>query len=163
MPKLSDALQNCVVALDVEAEDKPDLLMHLADRAAAILPWVDADGLYAALLAREREASTGIGNGVAIPHASMEGLQAPFCLMARLARPMDYDAIDHEPVRLLFLLASPASTTTDGKGMVSTRHVKMLARLARLCMRPGFIDELLAAATSEDVLAIVRQEDGRHV
>ncbi len=158
--ELRQALENLRVVLDVRAQDKRRLLLKLAGIAADHFPWVDRERLFEALWAREQEASTGIGGGVAIPHAAIVDLREPFCLVARLAEPLDYDAMDGQPVSLLFLLASPLS---PGKGgLAAATHVRMLARLARLCMRPGFVDRLLEAPDEESVVRAFLEENQRH-
>ena len=159
MQPLQDALDRCVGVVDVEAEDKRSLLGILAGRAAEAFDWVERDTLFEAAWAREQEASTGIGGGVAIPHAVIEGLDKPFCLVARLAKPVEYDSVDGQPVRIVFMLASPAGSGQPGG---ATKHVRMLARLARLCMRPGFISGLLQAETGDEIVAMIQQENAHH-
>ncbi len=157
---LQDALDRCVGLVGIDAPDKKALLEILAERAQGEFEWVDAASLFEAIWAREQEASTGIGGGVAIPHAVIDGLEHPFCLVARLDRPVPYDAVDGQPVEVVFMLASPEG---EGQAGVATKHVRMLARLARLCMRPGFISGLLSASTGDEIVALIQEENARHV
>ena len=159
MQPLQDALDRCVGVVEVEAGDKRSLLETLADRAAEAFEWVDRDTLFEAAWAREKEASTGIGGSVAIPHAVIEGLEKPFCLVARLANPVEYDSVDGQPVRIVFMLASPAGAGQPGG---ATKHVRMLARLARLCMRPGFISDLLQAKSGDEIVSMIQKENAHH-
>ncbi len=159
MQPLQSALDQCVAVIDVAAENKKSLLEELAARAAQVFDWVDGTELFDALWAREQEASTGIGGGVAIPHAVIEGLKQPICLVAKLSQPLEYASVDGRPVQIIFLLASPVGVGQPGG---STKHVRMLARLARLCMRPGFIEELLDAESAEGIVSLIQQENARH-
>jgi len=97
------------VILDVRAPDKPRLLHDLCQRAAVKLE-LDAGVISDAILKREALGSTGTGDGIAIPHARVPGVQKPFGLLARLKRGIDYAAIDEKPVDVVFLLVLPAAT-----------------------------------------------------
>jgi nitrogen PTS system EIIA component len=110
------------VVLKLRADDKQQLLAELARRAA------QATGLgrpiiEAALVAREQLGSTGVGAGIAIPHARIAGLASFFGLFARLDRALDYDAIDGQKVDLVFLLLVPANATSE--------HLQALASVSR--------------------------------
>jgi PTS system nitrogen regulatory IIA component len=96
------------VLVDVQASDKSRLLENLVTRAASALKQ-DADAITDQILKREALGSTGIGSGVALPHARIHGLKRPFGILARLRKPIDFDAIDGEPVDLVFLLLLPAA------------------------------------------------------
>ena len=97
----------------------------------------------------------GIEGGLGLPHATIEGLPASLCVVIRTARPLPLPDPEAEPVRLLFLLLSPRA----GMGL----HVRLLARLARLCATRGFLDQLLESPDSESLRWTVVEEDGRHV
>ena len=109
-------------AIDLRMRDKTQLLQELAKRAepSSGLP---AATILAALRSREQLGSTGLGKGFALPHARIEGLTQFIGLLARLARPIDYDAIDDAPVDLVFLLLMPAATGNN--------HVAALAAVSR--------------------------------
>jgi PTS system nitrogen regulatory IIA component len=93
---------------DIRARDKTFLLKELCGRAAAALK-LDAGNLAGEILKREDLGSTGVGGGVAIPHARVQGLKTPFGILARLQRPVDFNAIDGQPVDVVFLLLLPAA------------------------------------------------------
>ncbi|MBV8565459.1 MAG: PTS sugar transporter subunit IIA [Methylobacteriaceae bacterium] len=95
--------------VDVRAPDKARLLQDLAGHAAAALN-LDRGLVAGELQKREELGSTGIGKGVALPHARIEGLDKPFGVLARLRKPIDFDAIDGEPVDIVFLLLLPATS-----------------------------------------------------
>jgi PTS system nitrogen regulatory IIA component len=102
--------------------DKLGLLKELSSRAADRLA-LDSDRIVQAVLGREALGSTGMGGGLAIPHARIDGLQKPFGLLARTRRPIAFDAIDSQPVDLIFLLLLPANPQQD--------HLHALASVAR--------------------------------
>jgi nitrogen PTS system EIIA component len=111
------------VALDLRVRDKAQLLQELAKRAEPSSGGLSADTILAALRSREQLGSTGLGKGFALPHARIEGLTRFVGLLARLARPIDYDAIDNAPVDLVFLLLMPADAGNN--------HVAALAAVSR--------------------------------
>ena len=104
--KISDFLSPADVMLDVRASDKSRLLRQLSTQAAAEVG-LDADEVSTQIAKREELGSTGVGNGVALPHARLKGLKAPFGLLARLRRGIDFEAIDDQPVDIVFLLLLP--------------------------------------------------------
>ena len=106
MGAVADFLSPEDVFVDLFAPDKQRLLQVLAYRAANRLG-LDENLVAADVLAREALGSTGVGKGVAIPHARLRALQKPFAMAARLKRPIDFDAIDGEPVDVVFLLLMP--------------------------------------------------------
>jgi PTS system nitrogen regulatory IIA component len=119
---LSDLLRLDHVIVRLKAGDKPRLLVELARRAAPELGHSPQD-LTALLSAREALGSTGVGAGIAVPHARVEGLRAPTGFFARLDRAIDYASIDGQPVDLVFLLLSP---TQEAGG-----HLAALAAVSR--------------------------------
>jgi PTS system nitrogen regulatory IIA component len=106
--KISDFLSPTDVMLDVKPANKGELLRLLSTRAAAEAG-LDTDEVVTLILKREELGSTGVGNGVALPHARLVGLKVPFGLFARLRRGIDFEAIDDQPVDLVFLLLLPES------------------------------------------------------
>lgn len=116
------------VLADLKAADKAQVLREIGRRAAAALG-LDARTVVDALAAREDMGSTGIGLGIAVPHARLAGITRSFGLFARLARPVDFAAIDGKPVDLVFLLLTPASGNTD--------HLAALACVARRLRDPA--------------------------
>src|SRR6202023_4055922 len=104
--KIADFLAPADVKSDVASPDKKRLLAELAREAAAKIG-IDADRIAAELYKREELGSTGVGGGVAIPHARFQQAKAPFGLLARLKKPIDYDAVDGKPVDIVCLLLLP--------------------------------------------------------
>ena len=110
------------VLASVKAPGKKALLAELAGRAAPLLK-LDERRLFDRVLERERLGSTGIGGGIAIPHARMAGLDRPRGMFARLAQPVDFDAIDERPVDVVFLLVAPEGAGADHLKEIGRAHV----------------------------------------
>jgi nitrogen PTS system EIIA component len=118
------------------ARDKRGVLEELSQRAAAALG-LDKAAILVPLLAREELGSTGMGRGIAIPHARIAGLSRPHGLLVRLSRPIDFAAIDESPVDLVCLLLTPASA--------EAAHLPALACLSRRLRETGVAERLRAA------------------
>lgn len=135
--------------VSLRAGTKTQLLQELARRAAKMLG-LDVQLVLDPVFAREALGSTGIGGGVAVPHAKIAGLEHPFGLFARLEKPVSFDAVDGQPVDLIFLLLNPADTDKDhltALACVSRRlRVADLARQLRAQSQPAALYNLLAAA-----------------
>jgi nitrogen PTS system EIIA component len=147
--KLSDLIapENVVVGLRVA--DKAAALRTLSAKAAAATG-LGADTILAALQKRETLGSTGLGRGFAVPHARMEALAGFFCLFARLARPIDFAAIDDQPVDLLCLLLIPDRAGND--------HVAALAAIARQMRPDSALADLRRARTTDAIYARLIQD-----
>ncbi|BAU92614.1 putative PTS IIA-like nitrogen-regulatory protein PtsN [Methylorubrum populi] len=125
---------------------KAALLDDLAGRAARMLA-LDAGAIRAALVRREGLGSTGIGGGVALPHARLDAVRQPYGLLARLRDPLDFDAIDERPVDLVFLLLLPAGSGGE--------TLNALARVARRLRDPETAAALRGARDAAGLLALV--------
>jgi PTS system nitrogen regulatory IIA component len=148
--KMSDFIAPENVLVRLQVKDKPQLLTELSRRAAAPL-LMDVRTILGALTAREELGSTGIGDGVAIPHARLEGLRTLFGLFAHLERPIDFAAIDDKPVDLVFLLLSPTGADSDhlaALASVSRRlRDRSLAERLRATHNPGALYDLLSGTS----------------
>jgi PTS system nitrogen regulatory IIA component len=145
--KISEFLSPADVLIDLRFPDKLQVLQELARRAAASLG-LPADKITAELLKREELGSTGTGGGIAIPHGRIQSLTKPFGLLARLKQPIDFGAIDGQPVDLIFLLLLPMAAKADPVGA--------LASVARRLRTPEALVELRRAQNaSEAYTAIV--------
>ena len=134
------------VLASVKASGKKALLAELAGRAAAVFKF-DERRLFDRLLERERLGSTGIGGGIAIPHARMATLTKPCGLFARLAQPVDFDSIDERPVDIVFLLVAPEGAGAD--------HLKALARVSRLLRDRSLVEKLRATESADALYALL--------
>jgi len=143
--QLAEFLDCDAIKTSLPGGNKRSLLQQLANLAGQR---IDADpaAIIAALNEREQLGSTGFGQGVAIPHAKIEGLGEIYALFARLGEPVDYKAIDGRPVDLVFLLLSPPGAGAE--------HLKALAAISRVT-RDGATLERLRGARSRDALAAV--------
>ena len=110
--EISDFLAPSDVFVGLRSSDKARLLEDLCRRAASILK-VDADKILANILKREDLGSTGLGGGVAIPHARIADVKTPFGILARLKSAIEFDAIDSQPVDLVFLLLLPTAAASE--------------------------------------------------
>jgi PTS system nitrogen regulatory IIA component len=140
--EIADLLTPRSVVAQLRAGNKRQVLQELARRAAAITGVADRR-IYEALAERERLGTTGIGTGVAIPHGRLSELTRFYGLFARLERPVAFEAIDDQPVDLVFLLLAPLDAGAD--------HLKALARISRL-LRDRATCEKLRGANSADAL-----------
>lgn len=132
---ISDFLSPADALIDVKAPGKTRLLQDLSRRAAAAVK-LPEDLIASEILKREALGSTGTGGGIAIPHARIAGLDEPFGMLARLSRPMAFDAIDGQAVDLLFLLLLPANADKDQLAALASvarvlRDSKSVAALRR--------------------------------
>lgn len=143
---LSSVIDPQDVIPDLSAATKPALIDMLSEHAAR-RTGVDAKTIRAALLGRERLGSTGIGDGVAVPHAPVAGLGAPFAALAILRKAIDFEAVDDQPVDIVFLLLSPAGGSGD--------YLKILAAVARRTRDQKTLNMLRSATTAEDACSVL--------
>jgi PTS system nitrogen regulatory IIA component len=146
MMSLSDLLSANSVLGTLNASNRKQAVQMLSEAAAAKLG-LDSRIIFDAIMERERLGSTGVGDGVAIPHARLEGLDQVFGLFARLKSPIDFDAIDGRPVDLVFLLLAPETSSTE--------HLKALARISRVFRREDIRSHLRATDTREGMTALL--------
>jgi PTS system nitrogen regulatory IIA component len=142
---LTDLVAPNAVIPALKVNTKKQALQELAARAAELTGQSER-GVLEILLQREKLGSTGVGNGIAIPHGKLPKLGRLFGLFARLDRPVDFDALDGQPVDLIFLLLAPEGAGAD--------HLKALARVARL-LRDGEIARKLRESRDVDAIYAV--------
>lgn len=140
--KIEDFLSASDVAIDVRASDKAGLLRELAARAASALD-LAVDAVANEIEKRDELGSTGIGGGVSIPHARFREVKKPFGLLVRLEHPIDFDAIDAQPVDIVFLLVLPAVSQLD--------QLNALAAVARKLRDRDVLQALRTAASSTEL------------
>jgi len=122
--KITDFLVPELVIADLEAGTKDEALQSLAVRVASVVSELDAAEILAVIKEREALGSTGIGNGIAIPHGKLGGLEDVVILFARSKKGVDFAAVDGNPVHLIFLLLAPENAAGT--------HLKILARISRM-------------------------------
>ena len=148
--KIADFLASADVKIDVAVTDKKKLLAELAREAAAKIG-IGADRIATELLKREELGSTGVGGGVAMPHARFQQARAPFGLLARLKKPIDYDAVDGKAVDIVFLLLLP-----EGAG--GEQQLGALASIARKLRNPTVAATLRRARDDMDIYRILTSD-----
>ena len=142
---ISDLIGPGRVILNLRVRDKAQLLQELAHRAAPFLA-LDEDAIYRVLQGREQLGSTGVGRGIALPHARIDGIRTLFGMLIRLGRPIDFKSIDEKPVDLVFLLLIPRDAGNE--------HVAALAAISRRLRDTGFTERLRKAEASDTILQL---------
>ena len=151
--KISDILVREASILDLKSTTKDDLLAEMASSLAAAEPVLEADALLGVLREREALQSTGIGEGVAIPHGKVQGLDRLVAAFARSTGGVDFDSIDGQPTQLLFLLIVPEQS--------GGQHLKALARISRFFRDASFREKLLGAGDLGEIFRAIEEEDAK--
>jgi PTS system nitrogen regulatory IIA component len=149
--QIADLLKPEGVVAALKVQGKKQLLQDLAARAAPLVQLPERR-IYETLIERERLGTTGVGQGIAIPHGRLAELEKIAGLFARLETPIDYEAVDNQPVDLVFMLLAPEGAGAD--------HLKALARVSRLLRNQSVCEKLRAAKSSEALYAILTEPAG---
>jgi len=149
--KIMDILVNDAVILNLGIGSKREVLAEMADALAKVEPQIEADRLLEVLLEREALQSTGIGDGVAIPHGKMAGLDRLVATFARSPEGIDFESIDREPTHHFFLLVVPEHS--------GGQYLKALARISRFFRDAAFRQQLTGAETQDDIIRAIAEED----
>ncbi len=144
--EIGDLLDRHAIISRVTAGAKRQAL-NVAAEVAARLYGLRAGEVLDALLSREEEGSTGLGAGVAVPHARMKGLDRVRAVFLRLESPINFEAVDDQPVDLMFVLLAPAEARTE--------HLRALARVSRALRRPDLREHLRQARTPDALHALL--------
>jgi len=148
--QLQDYAAPDLIGLDLAARDKQDLLQKLVDLLLDGGRVRDAAGLMGELLKREQVMSTGIGGGIAIPHALTNDIENLALVFGRTAAPMDFQALDGQPVDLVFMLVGPKNA--------SSIYVKLLARVSRVLQNEAFKERLRQATQPAEIMEAFQAE-----
>lgn len=143
---LTDLVAPQAVIPSLKVNNKKQALQEIAAKAAAISECSERD-IFDVLIQREKLGSTAIGNGIAIPHGKLGKLSRLVGLFARLDRPIDFDALDGQPVDLIFVLLAPEGAGAD--------HLKALARIARMLRDQQLANKLRDARDAEAIYAVL--------
>jgi len=141
---------NCIRA-PLAATDKKTVIHELVDVLVAAGKVNEPDALKDAVWTREMTRTTGIGHGLAIPHGKCAGMPGLAMAIGKPAKPMDFEAIDGQPVKLIVLLASPPDRTSD--------HIQALARISRLMTMNEFRERIYAATTAEAIYDLLKSQE----
>jgi fructose-specific phosphotransferase system IIA component len=153
--KIRDLLQKNSILIDLQAADKNEAMTRLARHLASINDLPDTDLITRKILEREAEVSTGIGFGIAIPHARVETVDRLYMAAGRSLKGIDFAAIDGQPVHLIFMLISPSNASSD--------HVQLLSSLSRIMSYEDMRKKLLAAKRAEQFLDLLVKGEDKYV
>ena len=149
--RLIDILtQDCIVS-DLKGRVKREVLEEMVAELTFKFAGLNKERLLEVILERERLGSTGIGYGVAIPHARLKGLNSVIILFGRSLSGVEFQALDERPAHLFFLIVAPEDSTTS--------HIKILARISRLLQDAVLRNRLMVASTQEEIYSIIAEED----
>jgi len=154
MATVKDLLHDDLIIEDLSATDKAGVIREFAERLKAGGRIQDEAELERVLTERETLGSTGIGDGVAIPHGKMDGLSEMIVAFGRSARGVAFQALDGKPVHIFFLLVTPR----DGVG----EHLRMLARISRILKYKALRDGLRQAAARSELRRLIFEEDAKY-
>ena len=146
--EITDLITPAAVISNLRATSKKQALQDMAKRAAE-LTGLHERAVFDVLLERERLGTTGVGNGIAIPHGKLPSLDRLYGLFARLERPINFDSIDEQPVDLIFLLLAPETAGAD--------HLKALARVSRLLRDKGTCEKLRGTDGTDALYALLTE------
>ncbi|MEW5766044.1 MAG: PTS sugar transporter subunit IIA [bacterium] len=153
---LLDILDKKSIKLNLSAKDKEGVLAELIDLLVEAKKISDRESALSAIMKREELMSTGIGHGVAIPHAKADAVKELISAFGCSKEGIDFQSLDGEPAYIFFLLLSPAD---EASGF----HIKALARISRLLKHNYFRELLRKAETSEEVLSLIKKEEAKHL
>lgn len=153
--RLNEYLRADLVLTDLAADDLHSVVDALAAHLAEAGVTRDADTVSAALAAREAAHTTAMGHGMALPHATIEGLERAVLMVALAKEAIQFGPEETDPVRVFFVLLSPPGREGE--------HIKLLARICRLVRHPGFVDELVTVNDGERAVEVIRRVDEQHV
>ncbi|MGA7145256.1 MAG: PTS sugar transporter subunit IIA [Desulfobacterales bacterium] len=148
--KILDVLPKEAIVVDLKAFDKKGVLEELVVPIAKIAG-IDREELVKVLMERERLGSTGIGQGIGIPHGKIRGLESLILGFGRSQKGVDFDSMDGMPAHIFFLLITPENST----GL----HLKLLARISRILKNDPFKEKLLHATSRDEIYSIIKEEE----
>ena len=149
--KITDIFNESVVRANLPGATKEEVINAMIELAGTQKQVADKERMRAAIFDREKIMSTGVGSGFAIPHGKTDAVNDIVAAFAITAQPIDYQSLDDQPVRLIFLLV--------GRDNMVGPHIKLLSRISRLMNKEDFRKQHLEAETPKDILEIFRQEE----
>lgn len=151
--QLTRFLSPATIWLDVDATTKSNLLAFAGLRLSEAIEGMSGEDVCALLAARERVASTGVGEGIAIPHATCAAIDEPLVALIRLRNAIDFDAVDRLPVALIVVVLAPRGD--------QALHLRLLARIARLFRSAHVRESLLAATTVAAAYSMIAETENK--
>ncbi|RLB30135.1 MAG: PTS sugar transporter subunit IIA [Deltaproteobacteria bacterium] len=149
--KLSELLEEDNIIPDLKARDKIGVLEELTESLSNHEPSIDKKALINVLVERERLGSTGIGDGVAIPHGKLAGVRHPIISVGRSKKGLNFDSMDGQPTYLFFLIVAPENS--------SGYHLQVLAKIAKILKNSAFRKRLMEAKTKTDIYRTIIETD----
>jgi fructose-specific phosphotransferase system IIA component len=149
--KITSILTEDLIRVNIPGETKEDVINAIIDLAVKSDKIKDIDKVRQAIFEREKIMSTGVGKGFAIPHGKTDAVSDIVAAFGVTENPIDYQSLDHEPVRLLFLLI--------GKDSLVGAHIKLLSRISRLMNKEDLRTRLLQAGSPAEILTILQEEE----
>jgi PTS system nitrogen regulatory IIA component len=150
---LNDLVDVPAIMPALKANSKKQVLQLLAERASAISGIPERD-IFETILQREKLGSTGVGNGIAIPHGKLAGVKGITGVFARLETPVDFEALDDQPVDLVFLLLAPEGAGAD--------HLKALSRIARVLRDTDTVNKIRGTRDAQAIHALLSETPASH-
>jgi fructose-specific phosphotransferase system IIA component len=152
--KITDILNEKVIVTHLPGATKAEVINAMIDLAATSDRVIDKEKMRSAILEREKIMSTGVGSGFAIPHGKTDAVQDIVAAFAITEHPIDYQSLDDQPVRIVFLLV--------GKDNSVGPHIKLLSRISRLMNKEEFRKKLIEAGSPAEILQIFKQEESSY-
>ena len=149
--RLSDLLELGCIKVPLAAGDKKGAIVELIDVLDGVGHLADREAVVTAIMEREEVRSTGIGQGLAIPHGKTSAVDRLVMAIGKVAEPIDFDSMDDAPVTLIILLVSPADQTGP--------HIQALARISRMMTNDLLREKLWAATTSDDLFELMKTHE----
>ena len=149
--RLQEIIEEKNIIPELKARDKIGVLERLAELISTQEPSIDKNDLVKVLVERERLGTTGIGDGVAIPHGKLSGVKQPIVSFGRSKEGLDFDSMDGQPAYLFFLLVAPENS--------SGAHLQVLAKIAKILKSSAFRKKLMEATTKEEIYQTIIQTD----
>lgn len=153
--KIQDILQKKSILIDLNSTDKLEILTQMAGFMSSLYGLPNGESISQKIIEREGDMSTGIGYGIAIPHARITGIDRLYMVAGRSVQGIEFNAIDEQPVHLLFMMISPTNTSTD--------HTQILSSLSRIMSYEDVRRKLLASDTPEAFLDIIIKSEDKYV
>jgi fructose-specific phosphotransferase system IIA component len=153
--KITDVLEEQFVRTNLPGATKEEIIDAMIDLIGNSRNVLDKEKVRQAILEREKIMSTGVGNGFAIPHGKTDAVKDIVAAFAITEHPVDYQALDEQPVRLVFLLV--------GRDSLVGPHIKLLSRISRLMNKEEFRRELLSSKTPKEVIELFQQQEASYL
>ncbi len=151
--RILNYLQEECIIFPLESSSKKDVIRRLAAKAASCAGDLSEDDVYRVVTDREELGTTAIGGGIAIPHAKAEGIESLKVVVAVSKKGVPFDAVDGEPVHVIFMLLAPEEYTTN--------YLRVLAKISRLLKDREMIDQLVRAESIKQIFSLIEKAENR--